>query len=47
MSLFGYMDFKEQLAEKLGRSVDVVSEGNINEFLRPYIVPDLKPLYEK
>ena len=47
MSLFSYMDFKEQLEEELGRTVDVVSEGNINEFLRPYILPDIKPLYEK
>ncbi len=47
MSLFSYMDFKEQLEAELGRSVDVVSEGNINKFLRPYIVPELKPLYEE
>ncbi len=47
MSLFTYMDFKEQLEEELGRSVDVVSEGNINKYFRPYILPDIKPLYEK
>ncbi len=47
MSLFGYMDFKEQLEEELGRSVDVVSEGNINKYFRPYILPDVRPLYEK
>jgi len=47
MSLFSYMDFKEQLEEELGRSVDVVSEGNINKYFRPYILPDIKLLYEK
>lgn len=47
MSLFGYMDFKDQLEAELGRSVDVVSEGNINKYFRPYILPDIKPLYEK
>ena len=47
MSLFTYMDFKEQLEEELGRSVDVVSEGNINKYFRPYIMPDVRSLYEK
>ena len=47
MSLFTYMDFKEQLGEELGRSVDVVSEGNINKYFRPYIMPDVRSLYEK
>ena len=47
MSLFSYMDFKEQLEEELGHSVDVVSEGNINKYFRPYILADIKLLYEK
>lgn len=44
---FEFYTVHEELAEKLGREVDVVTEGNMNKFLRPYIMPDVRPLYEK
>lgn len=47
MGLFAYMDLQEQLKQELGRDVDVVAEGSVNKFLRPYIVPELQPLYEE
>ncbi|MFZ1075654.1 MAG: nucleotidyltransferase family protein [Minisyncoccia bacterium] len=47
MGLYSYMDLKEQLEQNLEREVDVVAEGTINKFMRPYIVPELKMLYEK
>lgn len=46
MGMFEYMDFIEKLEEKLNRKVDVVTERSLNKFLRPYISPDLKVIYE-
>ena len=44
---FEYMNMVDELKELLGREVDVVREGSMNKFFRPYIMPDLVPLYEK
>ena len=44
---FEFFEFEEQLAAELKREVDVVTEGSVNKFLRPYIVSDLKLLYEE
>ncbi len=43
----GFEDFgmRNELKEQLGREVDVITEESMNEFLRPYIVPDLTPIY--
>jgi predicted nucleotidyltransferase len=42
---FEYFDMHHELEENLGREVDVITEESMNEFLRPYIVPDLTPIY--
>ena len=46
MDIYEYMQFREKLEQKLGKDVDVVSEGYINKFLEPYIRPELKIIYE-
>jgi len=47
LSLFSYMVFIRKIEESLGHKVDVVTEGSLNKFVRPYIMPDLKTIYEK
>ena len=47
MDFYEYMQLKEKLEEKLGKDVDLVSEGYINKFLEPYIRPELKIIYEE
>ena len=42
---FEYFDMRHELKKHLGREVDVITEESMNEFLRPYIVPDLTPIY--
>ena len=46
MGMFKYMQFIGEIEEKLGRKVDIVTEG-ADKFLRPYIVRELKTIYEK
>ena len=46
MGMFKYMKFIGAMEEKLDRKVDVVTEGNLNTFLKPYILKDLKTIYE-
>ena len=43
---FAYFSFQDELEQALGREVDVLTENSINKFLRPYILPELKVLYE-
>lgn len=47
MGIYEYMQLKEKLEEKLGKDVDLVSEGYINKFLEPHIRPELKTIYEE
>ncbi len=47
MGLFAFMDMQEQLEHELGREVDIVPEGSMNKFLRPYILPEIVPIYER
>ena len=47
MGIYEYMQPGEKLEEKLGKDVDLVSEGYINKFLEPYIRPELKTIYEE
>lgn len=42
---FEYAGLRRDLEQKFGRAVDVITEESMNEFLRPYIVPDLTPIY--
>ncbi len=47
MSLFAFMDLQEQLEHELGRPVDLVPEKSLNKFFRPYVLPDITPVYER
>lgn len=42
---YEYFDMRRELEENLGREVDVITEESMNEFLRPFIIPDLTPIY--
>ncbi|QQG40706.1 MAG: nucleotidyltransferase family protein [Candidatus Levyibacteriota bacterium] len=46
MGMFKYMGLIEEIEEKLGKKVDLLTEGSVNKFLEPYITPDLKNIYE-
>ena len=45
-SLWDFIGLREDLTERLGRPVDVVSENNVIPYFRASIYRDLKPLYE-
>ncbi len=40
-----YLRLEENLRNRLGREVDLITEGGVNKFLRPYIERDLKLVY--
>lgn len=40
-----YLQLDESLHRRLGRKVDLVTEGAVNKFLRPQITRDLKMMY--
>lgn len=40
-----YLELDENLRKRLGRDVDLITEGAVNKFLRPYIERDLKVVY--
>jgi len=40
-----YLHLDESLRRRLGRDVDLITEGAVNKFLRPYIERDLKLVY--
>lgn len=46
MGMFAYMGLIEEIEEKLGRKVDLLTEESLNKFLKPYILSDLKTIYE-
>ena len=46
MGMFKYMEFIGKMENKLGRKVDLVTEGGASKFLKPYIMSDLKTIYE-
>lgn len=42
-----YMKLVESLELTLHKKVDLVTEESLNKHVRPYVVPDLKTIYEK
>lgn len=40
-----YLKLDEALRAQLGREIDLVTEGAVNKFLRPYVEQDLKLVY--
>lgn len=46
MGMFLYMKLINTLESVLGRRVDVVTENSLNKHVKPYIMSDLKIIYE-
>lgn len=44
--MVGFMMLIEKLEEVLGKKVDLVTEQSLDEHVRPYVMPDLKVIYE-
>jgi len=47
MGMFAYMKMKREMEDSLGKKVDLVTEKSINKFIRPYIIKDLRTIYER
>ena len=47
MGLIKFISLKHKLEDTLGKDVDLVTEGNINRHMEPYITQDLKIIYEQ
>ena len=47
LGMFSYMALIHGIEDSLGRKVDLVTEKSLNKFVRPYIMPELKTIYEK
>lgn len=47
MGMVSYMKLVEGLEEILDKRVDLVTEQSLNKRVRPYVVPDLKIIYEE
>lgn len=47
LGMFSYMALIRNIETSLGRKVDVVTEKSLNKFVRPYVIPELKTVYEK
>jgi predicted nucleotidyltransferase len=45
--MVGYMQLVGKLEEILRKKVDLVTEQSLNKRVRPYVLPDLKIIYEK
>ncbi len=45
--LVGFMRLLESLEGCLHRKVDLVTEQSLNKYVRPYVLPNLKTIYEK
>ena len=46
MGIFSYMGLIYKIEEALGSRVDLVTERALNKHVRPYILKDLKTIYE-
>ena len=47
MGIVAYMRLVQSLEEILDKKVDLVTEQSLNEHVRPYVVSDLKTIYER
>jgi len=45
-SLFDLIEAEELISKVVGKKVDLVSKSGISKYIKPYIQPDLKVLYE-
>jgi predicted nucleotidyltransferase len=47
LGLFRWIALEEELSEKLGRKVDLVTEDDVSPYIRPYIEQEKVVLYEE
>jgi predicted nucleotidyltransferase len=47
LGLFKWIALEEELSEKLGRKVDLVTEDGVSPYIRPYIEQEKVVLYEE
>jgi predicted nucleotidyltransferase len=47
LGLFRWMALEEELSQKLGRKVDLVTEDGVSPYIRPYIEREEVILYEE
>jgi uncharacterized protein len=45
--MVGYMRLIASLEQSLHKKVDLVTEQSLNKYVRPYVLPTLKIIYEK
>ena len=46
MGMFSYMKLIKSIEDLLNRRVDLVTEQSLSKFVKPYILPELKTIYE-
>ena len=46
MGLFAYTRLIREMEESLHRKVDLVTADSLNKFVKPYVLPELKTIYE-
>jgi len=47
MGMFAYMQMKREIEFVLEKKIDIVTEKSINKFIRPYIIKEVKQIYEE
>ncbi|MDO8594960.1 MAG: nucleotidyltransferase family protein [bacterium] len=47
MGMFAYMRLLRELEAAVGSKVDLVTENSLNKFVKPYVTPELKTIYEE
>ncbi|OHB17919.1 MAG: hypothetical protein A2544_00125 [Candidatus Zambryskibacteria bacterium RIFOXYD2_FULL_43_10] len=47
MDLYAYIDLQDEIEKKLQKKVDIVTNKSLNKFIAPYIIQELKTIYER
>lgn len=47
MDLYAYIDLQDEIEKKLQKKVDIVTNKSLNKFMAPYILKELKTIYER
>jgi hypothetical protein len=46
-SLFDLIEVEQQLGKIIGKKVDLVTKSGLSKYIKPYVVDDLKVIYEE
>ncbi len=46
-SLFDLVGLQSELAQHIGRKVDLFTEKGIDKYIRKYVIRDLRPIYSR